>query len=330
MTTLTDIFEPRLFNAYVTEAITAKSALFNSGAIVQSPQIAEMAASAGRTGDLPFFTEDQYAAPTVAKDTNDNISATAVGTGVQTFQKDFLNKSWGTANLTAQVAGEDVIGHVAANVVAPYWTQAYQDLAIKKLNGVLKDNIANDDGDMVVDVAVTEAGAGVALDLDVVIDGRATLGDRMNDQMIMIVHSKVYAGLMKREAHNFTKPSEVEPFERYNGMIILVDDAVPATAGANQTVYTSFLLGAGALAIGDAALPDANVIDVDQKAGNGSGTSTLISRRRLILHPAGFASSATVAAGFASPSFNAYDAASAWDRVVSRKNAKIVGIKTNG
>lgn len=335
-TSLSDIIEPKTFAQYVAEQVTKKSALIASGAVLTSDALNAYAAQAGTVTDLPFFTEFGYVAPDIAKADSTAATPAAIGSGKQISQKDFLSKTWGTTALTNSVSGNDIVGHIVNNVVAPYWSQALQAYALAKISGLVKDNVANDSGDMVYSVTALDSASAVVTATDyanvsTIQEAVQTMGDARDKLSVIAMHSRVYTNLVKAEATSFEQPSSVLPFRTYNGMIVIVDDTLPVTVGTNRTAYTSYILGAGALLMGEAT-PDMGAVEIERNAthGNGFGAETLTSRKQVILHPAGFASTATVAAGFGSPTISAYDAASAWNRVVSRKNVPIAVLKTNG
>jgi hypothetical protein len=236
--------------------------------------------------------------------------------------------------LAATLSGEDILGHIVNNVVAPYWAQALQNYALAKLSGVIKDNIANDGGDMVKNIATDATGAAAASEvanIGTVTEAMASMGDAFGKLELIVMHSRVFFNLLKLEPTNTQKASATVPFNTYLGLPVIIDDSMPAVAGTNRTTYTTYLLGRGALAFGEATLGARSTFVEDAgKSGNGWGLETLTSRKQFILHPVGFTSNATVSANTGSPLRTAYDAASAWDRKVSRKNAAIVAFKTNG
>jgi hypothetical protein len=333
-TSLSDIIHPNIFSAAVTEAVTAKSALLSSGAIVTSNEMAALAGQAGHTGTLPLFGLQDYSDPDLAKDDGTNAGVNGIKMGPQSYQKDYFSKTFGEAELASTLSGEDILGHIVNNVVAPYWVQAYQRFALAKLSGVIKDNIANDAGDMVRNVATDAVGAAAASELanvGTVTEAMASMGDAFGKLQLIVMHSRVFFNLLKNEPTNTDPASATQPFATYMGLPVIIDDGMPAVVGTNRTTYTTYLLGRGALAFGEANLGARSVAVVtDERAGNGWGLSTVTSRKQLILHPVGFSSAATVSANTGSPAASAYDAASAWDRKVSRKNAAIVAFRTNG
>ncbi|WBY16624.1 hypothetical protein PF049_00170 [Erythrobacteraceae bacterium WH01K] len=334
-TRLSDIIVPSYFTSYLNEAVTKKSALVSSGAIVRSSMLDQYANGPGAITNVPNFSEFDYTNPDVATDDDTVGDVNAIGTAQQIAQKDFLAKAWGTAAITNSVSGEDILRHAAQNVAAPYWAQTIQTYALAKLSGVIKDNEANDGGDMVLDVSDADGDNATAdnkANIDTIIEARQSLGDAADKLSVIIMPSRVYSNLLKLEPHNCAPASETRLFNTYLGHTVIVDDGMPTVdGGTSGKVFTSYLLGAGALLLGEGTPEFGSVVvEREEDQGNNYGLEKLITRKKMILHPQGFASSATVSANRVSPSLASYDAASAWDRVMNRKNVPIVALRTNG
>lgn len=330
---LSDIIEPKVFARYVTEAVVAKSALLSSGAVLTSNEMNTYAGQAGRVVDLPNFSDLTWAAPDIAKDDSTAATINNVTTAHQLAVKNYVSRTWGSAALTASVSGEDIVGHIANEVVAPYWVQSVQQYALAMLSGVIKKNIASNGGDMVKDVTNDVAGtpaAATVANVGNILEAIQTMGDARDKADLIIMSSRVYTNLLKQEPTNFTPVSQTQAFQTYLGLRVIVDDSLPAVAGTNQTAYTTYILGRGALLFGEAT-PEMGGVSVQDNPtlGNGWGAQTLTSRKQFILHPAGHSCSATVSSGFGSPTTTAFDASGAWARVYSRKNVPIIALKTN-
>jgi len=70
-----------------------------------------------------------------------------------------LNKGWGAADLVTELAmGVNAMEHIRARV-DNYWTHAWQNRLLASCDGILADNVANDSGDMVIDVAIEDGSA---------------------------------------------------------------------------------------------------------------------------------------------------------------------------
>lgn len=334
-TSLADLnHNPVIVGQMISEAVAVKSAIMSSGAVLASDMLKTFAAQAGSTGDLPHFLNYAWSAPDLAKDDATDATPVNLAGGKQLFQKDFVSKTFGSAALTATISGADIVGQIVNNVLAPYWVQSFQAYTLAKLSGVIKDNIANDGGDMVEDVATDAVGAPAAAELanfNTFVNALDTMGDASEKIKLIIMHSHVYNNLLKLEPTAMLPASQTQPFATYHGMRVIKDDGLVPVAGTNRNTYTTYLLGEGALLFGESE-PEMGSINVrqNQDAGNGWGAELVTTRKQFILHVGGMASSATVSANTGSPAITAYDAASAWNRVYNRKNVPIIALKTNG
>lgn len=340
-TSLSNIIVPSLFAQYVAEEVSVKSALISSGAVMVSDQLNALCGESGEKAQLPNFNELAYTDPDIAKDTSDAAAINAVSAGKQVAHKDFLSKTWGTTTLTNTQAGVDIVDHIVKNVVAPYWAQGLQKYALTKIGGVIADNLANDNGDMIVNKAIAASAAASTItdankaNYAAIIAAKQSMGDAMGKLSLIAMHSVVFSNLMLAEPGNFAPVSETKPFVTYNGLAVIIDDSLPAVLGTHATdkatTYTTYLMGAGALLMGESE-PQSGAVDVkfDPLAGNGFGAETLTSRKQVILHPRGFESKAAAASNFGSPTLVEYAKAASWDRVFSRKNIPLVALQTNG
>jgi hypothetical protein len=97
-------------------------------------------------------------------------------------------------------------------------------------------------------------------------------------------------------------------------------------AGATSGfVYTSYLFGRGAIARGNGQPP----VPVETDRNSLSGEDYLVTRRHYILHPRGVAFANASVVG-ASPTNAELATATNWNRVYSKKNIRLIALKTNG
>jgi len=95
--------------------------------------------------------------------------------------------------------------------------------------------------------------------------------------------------------------------------------------GVDKT-YTSYLFGAGAVALGNGNPPTIKATEIHREAMTGSGEDILINRRNFILHPRGIKFKGTLASN-AGPSRAELAAAANWERVFEAKQIRIVAFK---
>lgn len=333
-TRLSDIIDVTVFQDLEPEMSVEKTAFYQSGVITQNPILDARADAPGNLTQLPFWqpldpsVEPNYSSDVVA---NDAVPQ-KVTQAEQTTRKAFLNEGWSSTDLATELAmGDDPIQHVR-NTVDLYWTQQWQRRLIAACNGVIADNVANDSGDMVIDVAsesIAGQSATTLFSRDNFVEAAYTMGDHVDDIVAMAVHSSVMKEMVKQGDVEDVRDANGVLVERaYMGRTLIVDDGLPVVAGATDGFkYTSVLFGSGAWGYGE-GMPTVPVeIDRDASRADGGGVEELWVRKTWILHPFGFQHTGTPAG----QSFTIAElgAAAQWDRVVDRKNVPMAFLITN-
>jgi len=250
VTTLTSKFVPEIFDDYVGQKMLENDAFIISGAAITVPQARTFLQGPGQSINLPFWKQLVDEAANVSTDDSGSSSTPkAVTSGKQIAIRQVLNQSWSAMNLVATYTGSDPVKHVADNVV-DYWAKRRQARIIASLDGILADNEAADGSDMVNDIAVTTGTPGDSnkFSAEAFIDAQATMGDKLGQLAIMIVHRVVYTRMQKLNLIDTIVDSDGKTMiSVYQGARVLVDNG--CTASGTPTVYTSYLLGGGSLAV---------------------------------------------------------------------------------
>lgn len=347
-TQLSDLFDPLTFQNALQERQIELNAFLAGGVMVNDPKLQAHLSTGGQIGELPFYfqltTSGEGGGGTEPNFSSDNPAVNStpanITSGKMIFRASYQNASWSAMDLAREITSLDDPLQAIVNRVADYWNTNTQNRLIKSGMGVLADNVANDSGDMVVNVATDDAGAITAAELigsDVVIDALATMGDRMTQTsgMVIAMHSVVYAQLNKQNLIEFIPNARGEVmFSTYLGHRIIVDDGMPAVAGANRVVYTTMIFGPGSFGYGQGYPEMPSEVDRDPSSGEGGGQEILYSRVTEIIHPVGFEfSSTSLTGGTGNTQANYTDLGNAtnWNRVYeSRKNIPLAFIQTNG
>lgn len=337
---LSDIIDITVFNDLPAVNNPEKTAFYESGIVTRNPLLDTLANSAGKTAELPFWNDlDPDSAPNLSSD-DPTSSATPVKTeqGEQISRKAFLNKGWSESDLASElVMGPKGMDHIRARVDT-YWTRQWQRRLIASANGVMADNVANDDGDMVADVSGAtnaDVAAGTIFTRENFTSAAYTMGDMVDGIQAIAVHSVVMKRMVDNDDIDYIKDSAGQlTVPTFLGRRVIVDDSLPFTpaggSGGSDPApqYTSVLFGAGAFGygVGNPKVPTA--ISREEEQGDGAGIETLWTRKTWLLHPFGFQAAAT-------PAGNSYSvaelgAAATWDRVVARKNVPLAFLVTNG
>lgn len=333
LTQISDVVQPDLYMSYSSVNAAILSNIVTSGIVRNDPLLDSLSASTQGSVTLPFWNDLATSAePNISDDVLTNLATPAnVTTGSQVAYPSALNCAWQAADLAAEAAGSDPNQQIRDRVEA-YWTKQLQKRVVEMAEGVMADNVANDSSDMTNDI-FSETGASPAASLkfsyEAFADTAFTLGDMYDQTGIIIMHSGVYQGLV--EANNIdyvTDASNGLRIPTYAGHEIIVDDGSHTRAGTTSgIVYTTVLAGRGAFGFGQSAARVPVEVERVALGGNGGGVETLITRKRWVLHPYGFAASAPAAEGYTEAELA--DAAT-WNRVVSRKNVPLAFLRTNG
>lgn len=341
-TQIADVVVPSVFTPYMQLLSTERSAFVQSGVAVTDPEFDSLLAGGGRTFDMPFWndlgnTEARVSGDAVAGVQSGTIPGTdaipdEITSGREVAIRHSRNYSWSSADLASALAGEDPQDAIASRV-ADYWVRQDQRMLIASIQGIIADNIANDSGDMVNNIAT----AGAVSDAnrwsaEAFIDAVQTMGDQGENLVAVAVHSVVYARMKKLNLIDFIPDSNgVVNIPTFHGRRVIVDDGLPNfLTGANQT-YSCYLFGAGAIAFGTGSPKVPTEVDRRPEAGGGGGQEVLYSRREILLHPRGFAWLATPGSGQAgqSPTNAELATATNWDRRFARKLVRLAELRVN-
>lgn len=331
-TQISDVIVPSVFNPYVLNR-TAELARFYMGGIISTdPMFDVLATKGGKTINMPFWN-DLTGDDELLSDSGSLVPAKI--TAAQDVAVLLMRgRAWQVNDLAHALSGSDPMGAIG-DLVADYWARRYQAAMVATLTGVFADNIANDAGDMSVDVGgATNADVSAATKMsgDVFIDGQNTFGDALGKIAGVAMHSTVYNNLKKIDNISFERESDgATEITRYRGLPLIIDDGLPVTAatgtgaGDAPAEYTTYLFGTGAIALGQGGAPVPTETDRDSLAGN----DILVTRSHFIMHPRGIAHVAGSVAG-SSPSNAELALAANHNRVYERKNVRVAQIITNG
>ena len=330
---IADIYNPLTFAPAEQEMQLELNRFINSGVLTMDPRLSAMAATGGNIGELPFFKPLGTEEPNYSTD-NPAVNSTAakITSDKMVFRLASQNKSWSTMDLAVELALQDPTQAITGKI-GEYWATNNEKRAIQSAMGILADNVANDSGDMVNNIATDSASAVTANELigsDAIIDTVQTMGDHGENLGVIAMHSVPYRRLQKQNLIDFIPNSRGEVnIPTYQGKTVIVDDSLPAVAGSNRITYTSILFSQGAMAGGFGAPQNASELDRDPSSGNGGGETILYSRRSDIFHFLGFTFTSANVAGQSATQAELATAAN-WDRVWNRKNVGIAFLQTNG
>lgn len=324
-TTLQDVIVPELFNPYVVKRTMELSALLNSGIVVNNTEFDMLASQAAPTVNMPFFED-------LTGESEQVIEGADLTADKITSNKDVAAiirraKMWSATDLSAALAGTDPMMAIG-DLVAGFWARDMQKELVAILNGIF-GTYTPDGGTATTPLASnlldisSKSGASANWSGSAFIDAEQLLGDAKAQLTGVVMHSATEAYLKKQNLIDTVQPSNDVAFGTYQGKRVIVDDGCPVEKG----VYTTYLFGEGAVALGNGNPAGFIPTEVDRDKKKGSGVDYLINRRTNILHPRGIAFTNAKVAKTEGPSRTELTDAKNWKPVYEPKQIRIVAFK---
>jgi hypothetical protein len=315
-TQLADIFVADYYGTIAPVNSPEKTAVFDSGIIVKSPELDAIAQNGQGTSEISYWQDlDADEEPNISNDNPDDLGEVGKAEqGTMRARTLYLNKGYGVADLTSELANTEPMQHIR-NRFGTYWTRRWQRYLLGAARGVIASNIANDAGDMVVD-------AGATISAGAFQDAAFTSGDAADVFSAIGVHSVVMNQMVKQDLIEYLRDSDGRIIlATYLGKPVFMDDSLVYGAGR----YLSVFFGQGAFGYGEGtpAVP----VELERKpgGGNGGGAEVLWERKTFILQPAGFSWKGSNNQNL-SPTAAQYAAAANWERVFDRKQVPFAAV----
>ncbi len=315
-TQLTDIFVGEYYATLDPVNSPEKTAVYDSGIVTRSPVLDGIANGSQGTAEVSYWQDlDADEAPNISNDDPDDLGE--VGKASQasmTARVLYLNKGYGVADLTAELANTEPMQHIR-NRFGTYWTRQWQRYLLGSARGIIASNIANDAGDMVVD-------AGASISAQAFQDAAFTAGDAADQFGAIGVHSVVMNQMVKQDLIEYLRDSEGRVIlATYLGKPVFMDDSLTYAPGQ----FLSVFFGSGAFGYGEGTPTTPVELERKPSGGNGGGAEVLWERKTYILQPAGFSWKGSNAQN-ASPTAVQYASAANWERVFDRKQVPFAAV----
>ncbi len=291
---IADVIVPAEFTDYQVENSFTSTALYESGVAVLSGVIQDQLQAGATQFAVPIWNDIADVEPNYSTDNPAQLSVpNKVAAYSLNVRKTFANNAWSTMDLAGELSGSDPLGRIQSRVQA-YWQRHMEKRLIASLTGILYSNVANNAGDMVVDIS-GQTGAAANFSATAVINTAATLGDRLENIKAIAMHSHVYSQALINDEVQFIPSSLGTPISTYRGMLTLIDDNLTVANG----VYLSVLFGSGAVGFGTSAPRTGLGTELWRApaAGNGGGQTILYSRMNIGMAPAGYTWSDSFSSG---------------------------------
>jgi len=329
-TKVSDVVVPELFLPYMIQRTAELSEFVTSGIVDTDPQFSAALTQGGKLVDMPFWN-DLSGEEEVMNDTG-SMTPDNIGADKDVARRQIRQKAWGAHDLAGLLAGSDPMRAIA-DLVAGFRARRLQAQIIATLTGVFA---ATTMADSVLDIhkASGTPDSSNFLTGATFIDATQLMGDSKKKLVAVMMHSAVESALRKLDLIDFIPDSEGKSLITvFQGKRVIVDDGCPVETIDGKPVYTTYLFGLGALALGN------NPTNPEVEGGHGTwqlefgrdslaSSSHLINRWDMILHPRGVKwTEDTVAAKF--PTNDELENGDNWERVYERKNVRMVKIRHN-
>lgn len=261
ITQTADVYVPTLWMQALAERQARYPSLINSGAVMRSTKLTEIASGPGKSVDLPFW-----------KDITDQDEAIQVENTAPTDQKitsglmvgTILNRVWsGAASaLSAQVSGTDPAGEMVSQLV-PGRDKRRQKSMLATLRGAFNSLGANGAAAALLanrldyfDETGTDATSDQILNADMIILAKPLLGE-LSDQLqsgCIWLHPDVLASLEIADKESFKSGVQSGlPFtiRTYRGIPLFTSSSLVRAGTTNGKVYETYILGAGVIGMGE-------------------------------------------------------------------------------
>ena len=327
-TTLQDVIVPELFNPYVINRTMELSALVQSGIITNNSEFDALASQAAPTVNMPFFED-------LTGESEQIIEGADLEDNKITSNKDVAAiirraKMWSATDLSAALAGSDPMAAIGT-LVAQFWSRDLQKELVALLDGIFGTIPAGEEGTPPAETRLAsnlldisgKSGNAANWSGSAFIDAEQLLGDAKAQLTGICMHSATQAYLKKQNLIETVQPSNDVAFGTYQGKRVIVDDGCPVKNG----VYTTYLFGSGAIALGNGNPVGFVPTETDRAKRKGSGVDYLINRKTMILHPRGIAWQNAVVEKTEGPSRKEVADPKNWKPVYESKQIRIVAFK---
>ena len=327
-TTLQDVIVPELFTPYVVNRTMELSALVQCGIIANNSEFDTLASQASPLVNMPFFED-------LTGESEQVIEGEDLDDNKITSNKDVAAiirraKMWSATDLSAALAGSDPMAAIVS-LVAGFWARDMQKELVAILKGIFGTVPAGEEGTPPAETRLAsnlldisgKSGAAANWSGAAFIEAEQRLGDAKAQLTGICMHSATEAYLKKQNLIDQIQPSNDVGFGTYQGKRVIVDDGCPAENG----VYTTYLFGNGAVALGNGNPVGFVPTETDRAKRKGSGVDYLINRKTMILHPRGVQFTNANAAKTEGPSRTELADPSNWKPVYEPKQIRIVAFR---
>lgn len=331
-TNLNDVIVPELFNPYVVNKTMELSKLVQSGIVSNDSEFDRLASQAAPTVNMPFFEDLTGESEQVIEGAD--LTDKKINSSKDVAAIVRRAAMWSATDLSAALAGKDPMGAIAS-LVAGFWARDLQKELLAVLKGIFGTVAAGSGGTPTAETRLSSnildissgSGAAAKWSAAAFIDAQQKLGDAKEQLTAVAMHSAVEAELRKQNLLETIRPSDAAPFNTYMGKRVIIDDGCPYEGSGANTVFSTFLFGQGAIALGNGSPEGFTATELDRDKKKGSGVDYLINRRTYILHPRGIMFTNAKVSKTEGPSRAELADAENWKPVYEPKQIRIVAFR---
>lgn len=333
-TLLIDTIIPEIFLDYFSENSVLDTTFFTSGIVRPLQTFNTLLDGGAQEFSSPFWhslTKEGDTDEVPKQDADVTIGKITAGSFV--VRRQFRVHAWGSNDLTTVAIGEDPMTAIA-NQINQWWSTRMQANLFSSLQGVIADNIANDGGDLVLDITAN-TGDQAKINEEAIIDATFLMGSKFSKITAMSMHSIPYSRMIKLGLVDSVPLQDQDSrISYYQDKRVIVSDEDTFTLEtvnevADTPVYWITFFKEGAFGYGE-TMVGYQPLSTERDEKRGGGKNYLHSRKVFALHPEGFTwtNDNTIVDEY--PTNAELQDSSHWNRVFEKKNVNFVVLKTLG
>jgi hypothetical protein len=282
-------FNPEAFK-YIADRIprTRLNEIRKSKVLAGNPDIRAVFTTQDGTGYARIAMRGLLDGDAVNYDGQTDITATSTKTFEQGVVVIGRAKAWVEKDFSFDITGgQDFMNNVAQQVV-DYWQDIDQDTLLAILKGVFAMT-STKGAEFVTKHTFEVDGPMEATTLNSAT--AQACGDRKKKFAMIFMHSVPATNLENLNLLTALKYTDKDGITRdltlysWNGKLVVVDDGMPTEVSGNDTIYTSYVLGEGAISFEDIGAKVPYEMNRDPKTNGGQ--DTLYTRQRKVFAPFG-------------------------------------------
>lgn len=289
MADLRQIFNKNVTLSYMTNTPLKQTKFWESGAFVSDGRLRQLLTSGSQTFTMPFINPiDSDLEPNYGNTIfTDLAMPRGINGGSSQGRATYANEGFLESRLLSHLTSVSPLQEIAG-MLDKFWVGQAENRAIATLIGVRNYDQAN--GKLLTtDISKATATATSGFDVNAFIDAEGTLDESYQNTGILIVHPMIATKMRKQKlVEKVTTSDNLPPVETYNGRRVVQSKRGTIIGTGANAQYVSYIIGRGAIAADMVAGNDDLEIERTAATGNGSGHTTLWTRRDMLIHPQGF------------------------------------------